>query len=156
MNAVILQKCFEYYTDMRLVLGSIENIVTQYNWMITDCECNSYPDSRIWLNQEYAWLSGEELLQIIKCHEIQFIWAVFSAFTKDITLEKVLQSELPYADNNEGFWQNPVGMQHPLAVMEIVPWDSSLLLFLAKDRIIADMFASSFPLAEDLEKYNIK
>ena len=72
------------------------------------------------------------------------------------TLDVVLQSELPYAGDYTGFWQNPVGIQHPLAVMEIVPWDSSLVLFIANDRTVTDIFISHFPLAENLEKYNEK
>ena len=139
---------------MRIILEPIESAVSQYNWLITDCECNCYPDSRIKLNQDYTWLSGGELLQIVQHDEIQFIWAVFSAFPKDVTLKSVLQYELPYADGYEGFWQNPVGIQHPLAVIEIVPWDSSLVLFIAKDQSLVDTFVSHFPFAEDLEKNN--
>jgi hypothetical protein len=141
---------------MQIILNPIESFAIQYNWLITDCECNYYPDSRIQLNQEYAWLSGDELLKIVRSDDIQFIWAVFSAFPKGISLEDVLQSELPYADGYQGFWQNPVGIQHPLALIEIVPWDSSLVLFITKDRTIIDTFTSHFPLAEDLEKYNAK
>jgi len=154
MSAAILRKGFKYYTYMDIVLEPIESIAMQYNWLITDCECNYYPDSRIKMNQEYTWLSGEELLQIVKSHDIQFIWAVFSAIPKSIPLEVVLQSKLPYACDYVGFWHNPVAIQHPLAVMEIVPWDSSLVLFIANNQAWVNAFASHFPLAEDLEEYN--
>ena len=141
---------------MDRILEPIEHVALQYNWLITDIECNHYPDNRIEWKQEYAWLSGEDLLQLVKTHDIQFIWAVFSAIPPNIPLEVVLQSNLPYACDYKGFWQNPVGIQHPLADIEIVPWDSSFVLFIAKDQNLADTFVSHFSLANDLEKYNEK
>lgn len=45
-------------------------------------------------------------------------------------------------------------MQHPLATVEIVPWDSSLtLLFRTREDLVRD-FLSFFPLSEELSAYN--
>ncbi len=61
---------------------------------------------------------------------------------------------LPYADGYKGFWKRPISLQHPLAEMEIVPWDSSLILLISKDDKIVNDFKSSCPLSKDLENYN--
>lgn len=37
--------------------------------------------------------------------------------------EEVLKYDYPYADGYKGFWENPIALQHPLAVSEIVVWD---------------------------------
>ena len=32
----------------------------------------------------------------------------------------------------DGFWKNPVSIQHPLAELEIVAWDSTLTLLISR------------------------
>ena len=61
---------------------------------------------------------------------------------------------MPYADGYEGFWGNPLSLQHPLASIEIVAWDSSLSLVISKNKQIIDNVRLVFPLSEDLEVYN--
>ena len=156
MKGVILEKGIEYYTDMNAMLEPIREDVAAYNWLVTDCECNHYPDSKTQFDAEYAWLSGEDLLASVDKHDIQFIWAVFSAFPKHVTLEDVLKHDRPYADGYTGFWNTPVGIQHPLAEIEIVSFDSSLVLVIAKDDALAARFQKQFPLSEDLEQYNTR
>lgn len=154
MKGLILEKGFKYYTHLDLVLLPIKKHIEQYNWLITDCECNYYPDSRI--GNEYDWVTGNELLEIVSKHDIKFIWGVLSAFSKEIELDEILSHEFPYADGYTGFWENPISIQHPLAVIEIVPWDSSLMLIISKYTNVIDEFKSAFPLCEDLEKYNTR
>lgn len=154
MKGVILEKGFKYYTDMKAILAPIRDDFSQYNWLITDFECNHYPDTRIQWNAEYAWMSGEDFLALVDKHDIQFIWAVFSAIPKQVKLEEVLKYEKPYADEYTDFWKNPVGIQHPLAEIEIVSWDSSLVLVIARDDDVAVRFQRGFSLSEDLEQYN--
>jgi hypothetical protein len=79
-------------------------------------------------------LSGSELTAIVGHEDFQWICAVFSAFEKDIPLETILKHPLPYADGNPGFWKNPLTIQHPLAQIEIVAFDSSLTLFLSRKK----------------------
>ena len=156
MKGIILEKGFKYYTDMRAILEPIREDFKKYNWLITDCECNHYPDTRIPFNTKYIWISGKDFLEIIDKHDIQFIWAVFSAIPQSISLEKALQYELPFADGYTGFWRNPISVQHPLADIEIVPWDSSLVLLISKDEDIVSRFQNAFLLCEDLADYNAK
>ena len=154
MKGVILERGFRFYTNMRTLLEPIKDDFQRYNWLVTDCECNRYPDPRIQHNAEYSWISGSDFLEIVNKHDIYFIWAVFSAIPKTLSIEDVLQFEFPYADGYPGFWQNPIGIQHPLAEMEIVPWDSSLVLLISKDEATISHFQAQFPLCEDLEQYN--
>ena len=86
--------------------------------------------------------------------DIQWIWAVLSGFEKDIPLEKVLEYPYPEADGYPGFWHNPISMQHPLATIEIVPWDSGLTLFFSKEKELVDKFRAGYPQSEDLSVYN--
>jgi len=154
MKGIILEKGFKYYTDMKAVLAPIRDDFKKYNWLITDCECNHYPDPKIQFNAEYSWISGGDFLSLVNEHDIQFIWAVFSAIPKHILLDEVLKYEIPYADGYTGFWKNPISIQHPLADIEIVPWDSSLVLVISKDDDVATRVKTHFPLSEDLECYN--
>lgn len=103
-----------------------------------------------------TWLSGEDFFEIVTEHDIQFIWAVFSAIPKHISQSEVLEYDLPYADGYRGFLGNPISIQHPLAEIEIVPWDSSLVLLISKDNEVIDRFQKQFPLSEDLEQYNAR
>lgn len=74
--------------------------------------------------------------------------------SKDISKEKVLEYKLPEADGNGEIWQNPVSIQHPLAEIEIIAWDSSATVFISKEDSIVDLLRERNEFAEDLEKYN--
>lgn len=151
----ILEKGEPYYTNLRKVFDAIENVQPQYNWLITDCVCYPQsPDTGALLSQKYCWLSGYELTSIVDQEDFQWIWAVLSGFRQDIPPEEILKHPLPYADGYGGFWKNPLSIQHPLAEIEIVPWDSSLTLIYSQRRDIVDSFRRYFPLSEDMASYN--
>lgn len=129
MRSAILEKGEQYYTYMSKVFSSIENEQLKYNWLITDCEC--YPEDRSInkiFSKEYIWISGHQLTEIICKEDFQFVWGVFSGFHPNITLEEILKYDLPYANGYKGFWLDNVDIQHKLAEVEIVAWDSSLTL----------------------------
>lgn len=153
----ILKKGEKYYTNLCKTFNGISNVQTEYNWLITDCEC--YPNSphiNKLLSQKYSWLSGNEITSIVNKENFQWIWAVLSGFKKNIPLKDVLKYPLPYADGYKGFWKNPISIQHPLASIEIVPWDSSLTLVISDQKEIIDTYRRAFPLSEDLTSYNKK
>ena len=153
----ILDKGEKYYTHLSKVFKAIGNQQTKFNWLITACEC--YPKTKsieeLFL-RDYCWLSGTELTKLVDFEDIQWIWAVLSGFNKDIPLAKILEYPLPYADGYGGFWKNPLSIQHPLASIEIVPWDSSLTLMISEEKGIVECFMKSFPLSEDLSMYITK
>ena len=154
MKGVIHDRVFKTYTYMNLVTQPIREEVVKYNWLISNYECNCYPDKRISFENEYAWISGEDLLSIVNQYDIQFVWGVFSAFPKEIELDDVLKYDLPCAAGCAEFWHNPISIQHPMAIMELVPWDSTLFLLISKEDEIVNKFISAFPECKDLEIYN--
>ena len=157
MKSAILDKGEESYTDISKVFQAIGNEQLKYNWLITGCECYPQNSKLVELfSQEYIWISGEELTQIIQKENFQFIWGVFSGFSKNIVLEEVLKYDLPFADGYEGFWIDDVIIQHSLADIEIVAWDSSLTLFISKVEKLVRKFRCSFPLSDDLSARNTK
>ena len=135
----ILAKGEVGYTDLDKVFAALGNIQENYNWLITDCECNvDIPE----LAYNYCWMSGSELMALQRrYHNPQWIWAVLSAFDKTVTEEQVLEYPLPAARDNR--------VQHPLATFEIVPFDSSFVLVFSREKEIVDRFRAYFPLSED-------
>ena len=135
----ILAKGEVGYTDLDKVFAALGNIQENYNWLITDCECNvDIPE----LQYNYCWMSGNELMALQrKYHNPQWIWAVLSAFEKSVTEEQVLEYPLPDARDNR--------VQHPLATFGIVPFDSSFVLVFSREKEIVDRFRAYFPLSED-------
>ena len=157
MKGALLKKGEERYTYLRKIFIQMENFQKNYNWLISDCE--AFPKKighsvRIIQSGNFAWISGTELTNIIKKDDFQWVWAVLSGFEKHITLEEVKKYALPYADGYGGFWNENISMQHPLATIELVAWDSSCTLFISKDDYLVDKFRKEFPLSVDLEKYN--
>lgn len=155
MKSAILEKGEHYYTHMDKVFNAIENEQLKYNWLITDCEC--YPqDKNIdkLFSEEYVWISGKQLTEIISNEDFQFIWGVFSGFSPTVALEDVLKYKFPFADGYTGFWVTDVDIQHPLAEVEIVAWDSSLTLIIGRDHNLVQNFMNNLPLSEDLSVLN--
>lgn len=163
------------YTYISQVFAAIHGEQKNYNWLITDSEC--YPKSEnlqklLYTRQffihnedgtflhyerpEYNFLSGEELTAVIQEEDFQWIWGVFSGFDKDIPLDEILTYPLPEADGYGGFWKNPLSLQHPLATVEIVPWDSALTLFLSTRKDLVDRFMAETPGCRDLAEYNLE
>lgn len=153
----INEKGERFYTYLPKLFDAIDNAQLNYNWLVTACDCNV--PNRVedeYLKQGYCWISGEKLTALVQRKHIQWIWAVLSGFEKDIPLEKVLEYPYPDADGYPGFWRNPISIQHPLATVEIVPWDSSLTLFLSTDAELVSKFRAGYPQSEDLAVRNSK
>ncbi len=155
MKGLILEKGEECFTLLKNIFDSINNIQKEYNWLVSGYEC--YPQNIEYskkLSGEYCWMTGDELTNVCKNEDCQWIWGVFSGFHKSVNKEDVLKNKLSQADGYTGFWQNPISIQHPLAEIEIVAWDSSLTIIISKDDNIIEEFRKKNLLAEDLEKYN--
>ena len=149
----------KYYTDLRLVFQAIDNRQRNYNWLLTDLDCSSIGDDRgdvATLNdQRPLWLTGEALTHLVGRIEMQFNWAVLSGFAPSVSLDLGKLEIEPFADGNPCFWVPRPRIQHPLAEVEIVCWDSSLTMLLTRDREMSDSFRNFFPEAVDLSKYNL-
>lgn len=165
------EKNRQSYTHLKEIFAAIHHKQTEYNWLITDSDIiarsealNALNTGVIWQYEnekqtvihvgEYCFLSGEELTNIVLQDDSQWIWGVLSGFDKSIPLEEILKYPFPKADGYAGFWKNPLSIQHPLASVEIVPWDSALVLVLSKNREIVDSFRMAFPKSQDLSEVN--
>lgn len=142
-----------YLTNMVDIFNAIDNKQREYNWLISYYECNLYPTEQIPLNNDYVWIDGNTLTEIVENNEIQFIWGVFSGFLKHISYEEVIKYPLPLADY-EGLWSLEVKIQHPLAAVEIIPWDSSLVVIKSSNHSILNKFKRFYPNSLDLSSYN--
>ena len=147
----ILEKGEHSYTYLKKVFQAIGGAQKNYNWLISDADCfPTTPEFSKLLGQKSCWLTGEALTAMVEQEDFLWIWGVLSGFPKSVPEEQVRQYPLPYADGHQNFWHNPLTLQHPLAEIEIVPWDSSLTLLLSKQKEIVEDFRAFFPLSEDL------
>jgi hypothetical protein len=154
MRGAILDKGLKHFTDMKMIMMPFSQYFKKYNWLITECEC--YPNDILEEKDKFIWITGEELYEKLSLQDIQFVWAVFSGFENNISFKKILEYDFPYADGNKTFWDEEIKIQHPLAEVEIVPFDSTFVLFISKNNSFVETFIKKFPLAKDLEEYNKK
>ena len=120
--------------DICNIIGDVDN----YNWLITNIEC--YPsDEEIVkiLDNEYCWIEGRSLLDLLAKEEFQWIWGVFSAFPKEIRLEEVLKYQkeknlilsMPGNKSGIGFLRDDIGKEFVnnmgfLDITEVDPLDN--------------------------------
>ena len=151
----IIQKGEDYYTCLKKLFDSIDNMQLNYKWLISYPECYPLdPDTEKMFDCKYCILSGKELTDIIDKEDFQWVWGTFSGFAPATSNEDILKYRLPQNDMYPGFWKNPLTIQHPLAQMEIVAFDSSYTLIFTKDFELPEMFGEYYPEAENLETVN--
>ena len=154
MKGAILEKGIEQYTNLNLFLPIIQEKILSYNWLLTDIDSDYHSESIV--EKDYEFLSGEAFMELIEKNNFKFVWGVFSAFPKEIELEKIISKGLPFADGYTGFWESTISVQNPLATMELVLWDGMLALIISCDDKIVDDFLEFYKSGENLEKYNTK
>lgn len=157
MKGAILAKGERWYTCMAKVFDAVNGAQRNYNWLITDYENFPLPEEKCGMKQKepYCWMTGDELSDFVSQHETyQWVWAVLSGFEKSVGLEEVLNYDLPYADGYPGFWKNPITIQHPLAEVELVAWDSACTMIISKNEKMVEDFRNAFLFSQTLEEYN--
>lgn len=146
------------YTLMLKIINSIGGRNLNYNWLITDIE--AYPQKGLgeiddelysYLNEnDYVFISNSDLLDILEKNDFQWIWGVFSAIPVNYSKEEVLKYDLPFAeDNSDIYLDNNFVIQHPLAEIEIVAFDSSGMHIVSKDKDICDRLKLVYPDARE-------
>jgi hypothetical protein len=145
-----------HHTDLRLVFESFGGREREFNWLLTDFELNHYPPGIAPdTDRESArWLGGPKLSEIVDTYDLQFIWGVLSGFRPHVVINPAALEVYPFADGNESFWVTGARIQHPLADVEIVCWDSSATLLLSRDDDLTRRFRTFFPEAVDLDEDN--
>ena len=158
MNRLISVGDKSGYTMMLKVINAIGGRNLNYNWLITDIE--AYPQKGLgeiddelysYLNEnDYVFISNSDLLDILEKNDFQWIWGVFSAIPVNYSKEEVLNYDLPFAeDNSDIYLDNNFVIQHPLAEIEIVAFDSSGMHIVSKDKDICDRLKLVYPDARE-------
>lgn len=78
----IHEKGGRWFTNRNRVFEAIHNRQAGYNWLITDLEGVPRRIEERCGGGAYCWLTGEELTQIVREDDCQWIWAVLSGFEK--------------------------------------------------------------------------
>ena len=133
MNRCISKGEDDYYTDILKVVNAIGGRSLDYNWLITEIETSTGD----YFNDEYVIVSNDELLDDLENKEIQWIWGTFSAIPKKYKQEEILKYNLPGVENID---KKEIKIQHPLAEIEIIAYDSTFVQLIAKDKTIAEKF----------------
>ncbi|HIT23929.1 MAG TPA: hypothetical protein IAD45_05890 [Candidatus Faecimonas intestinavium] len=133
MNRCISKGEDDYYTDILKVVNAIGGRSLNYNWLITEIETSTGD----YFYEEYVILSNDELLDNLENKEIQWIWGTFSAIPKKYKQEEILKYNLPGVENID---KKEIKIQHPLAEIEIIAYDSTFVQLIAKDKTIAEKF----------------
>jgi hypothetical protein len=109
-----------WYTHMRGVFEAANIAPQDYDWYVSDIETNWKPSGFCWEDQ---WFTGNELATFLHAHEVQFIWAVFSAVPKGF---RSTPASAPYVENNPRYRDGTEpGPQIEGALFEIACGDSS-------------------------------
>ena len=145
-DGVILRTGQAWHTNLWDVFHAMDGVLLTHNWLITDWACNQAIPS---LCPDPLWFTGLELAELLQKHQdLQWIWAVVSGFDPAIRREQVMEYPLPWADGNEAIWQSSPAIQHPLADLEILAWDSSMTVVISRCAQELASLKRAFPLGE--------
>lgn len=137
-----------FYTDMKAIFRALKGEAEKLNWLISDFECNYWPDER--LANKVLFISGPELSKLLdKYDDLQFIWGVFSGFPKEVNIDLSDESNLPYADGNPDIDNKDRIPQHKDAIVEIVAWDAAETLFTSNEQRLIVLFKNIFTDAKE-------
>lgn len=134
---LILEKTdqVKYFTNMVEVFFALKIRCADYEWYVSDIETNGHPIDQ-------GWYSGSEIESLIQSNDIQFIWAVFSAFPLGTRFEV---KEEPYIYDNPDYWNgSDPGPQLNDALFEIGCWDSSATILVGITLEQANNFKSAY------------
>jgi len=133
------------YTNMRDVFEAANIAPQDYDWYVSDIETNWRPPG---FRPDDQWFTGDELAAFLYAHEIQFIWAVFSAVPKGL---RPIPAQAPYVEGNPRYWDGTEPEpQLEGALFEIACWDSSETILINLPTQAIDSFASRYPDAKPL------
>ncbi len=140
----------KYYTYMLEVLLALGGKDMQYKWLISSIE--AYPKTRgkyvdLIEKSAYVILANAELMEMLTEDDFQWVWAVFSAIPANISNEEILRYELPSAENKAIYRKDAAMIQHPLAELEIVAFDSSYVFMVSKNEQMAERFKDLYPMS---------
>lgn len=175
MKGIYIDEGESYYSDIKPILLAIHNEIKDYNWIITGHECYPKKEENInFLQQKYCWISTEGLIRLLENEQsvtyrlsdkqmkktkvrkngLQWIWGYFFGFPNEITKEQALSYGEFYVDGNERIWENPLVIEHPLAMIAIIAFDGCATAVIAEDEKLIEKIKNEYSYAKDLEEYN--
>jgi len=120
-------------------LASDSNFEAVLFGYVSDIETNWTPPGFSPIDQ---WLSGDALAFFLREHEVQFIWAVFSAVPKGFRSTLL---PAPYVEGNPSYWSGQeTAPQLDGALFEIACWDSSATILINLPAQAARSFLRKF------------
>lgn len=132
-----------YYTDLNVIVEACKINTSQYNWLITQYECNYYPTEELENKRhDYIWLTGKDFNELIQNETFQFIWGIIIAFPLTTSLEDVLKIQLPTYKTEKYF--------PSLSIIEIISEDSSFVKVFSSQKSFIQNFRDSIPEARKI------
>lgn len=77
------------------------------------------------------------------------IWDIFCGIPKHHPDRHIPPTPFRFSDGNVTLWMGPKNMQHPLAKIEIVAFDSIMTMFQGANTNLMTQLRSLYPLTED-------
>ena len=144
-----------FMTDMLRVPSALGKRATELDWIVTDVDVIAHPTLPPPIRQDEFAATGEELLTALRtCQHNQFGWGVFSGVPRGTPVNlAAIQRDGPWADGNAELWTPGRRPQLPAAVVEIVCWDSSCVLFISDDDDLVARFLTAFPASIELDEH---
>jgi len=129
-----------YFTEMRSVFTALGILPSDYDWYISDIETNYYGSS---FSSDDQWIDGHSLERFIGENTVQFIWAVFSAFSKGT---RFVVDRPPTIEDNPRYWSgSEITPQLSGAAFEIACWDSSATILIGLPVDAERRFKARYP-----------
>lgn len=146
-----------WYTDLKVVFDAFEGREHDFDWLLTDLDCNWFPPE-LRGDQDAWFFSGSELSNLVHQQDppVQFIWAVLTGFERGALPDPGSLKLIPRADGNPDLWRGTPRIQHAGALVELVCWDSGATFLLTADAELTMRFRAAFPEAVDLATFNAR
>lgn len=144
-----------FITDLVPIFRAFGGREKEYDWLVTDLVY--YASCPEFLVDTPIFITGERLSEIVaEKNPGQFVWAVFTGFSKGTRLDLANLKLEPYADGNPEIWRGKPHIQYPGAAVELICWDSTATVLITSDVILTESFRKFFTGAVDLEEANRK
>ena len=150
MKRVYSKNDFEGYTLMGRILSDLKLEKKDYLWLI--CDIEAYPNKKEYQelvgSNSYLLLSTNELVNMLKDDDFQWIWAIFSAIPSHYEKEDILKCDLPnfkYLDEKNNMCKNEPKIQHPYAELEIYAFDSTYMFIISDNEELINRFKKCYP-----------
>jgi hypothetical protein len=158
MNTILFGQSekMPFHTCLGPIFEAFEGRQKEFNWLITEFECNHLPTAADWHNEEKIWITGEELTKIIDDDDIQFIWGEIFGFGKELDFDTAMKNFRPRSKRTDLINSKNPQIQNSLATFQIICFDSGFTVLLSKDNDLSQRFRGYFKEAQDFNEFKRK